>query len=923
MKSIREKLASKDEEILRHSGGGDVRLAQEREEELIRRVEEEEAKVLALERLLSETSDLKEMESALQKARKQLAAEIGRVKSLEEKNAGLSRDMRRVRDTLDESRAHAQSLGVALDEKHSLIHSSQAQERYVDVVLLLGVLPYPCRALRAQVNALREEVTSLKAEQSVPTSGAPYLNDGPGAITDVETVEKLLTAVNRLRSERDELRRQLEFLQIESKFTIEALEDKINSGVPCTGTAKAVEDPRISQLQSEVQELLERLAKANSRFRMDLTSSTTVSSRLGLIASASLAMVGHLQTRVDHEIEVNKEARVEIPRLSSQLQDSLASKDESLRASHGLQQSLLDIKHQLESNISSLHDTQQQRDDLLLQIEHLRSQVAANDCLREQYQELQSSLEGTAARLSDVTKALEDAESERNSLKVEVVNLREDMTSAQEEMKQAEQRYSVLQNQQLSAMSSTQINRKLKEQIEELEDRVARRTEQIGIHQHDIRRLETNLKLQEDRIAEMTSELEIAMSEKESMVEDCADAREARDRALKKAEDLEDTVETLDTQLHASEEQRDSEVVALVGVWFSMLTKSRLSLAHLRSVAYEASATNADMAQRLQLVSAKCDSAMTLLGQRASELESAHKVAAARNEDVRSGVIALSVVQTSAAEFRRGVQLDRDRIRALLAATRDEVNVLQDQLRRRREQELAESTEQQTAHSAEVAKLQQTNADLDRLCAKLEDDLAQSQEELHLAVDQRDQLRVNSDVMKEQIAQLRLDHSEELESLRGKLQQVAVDLQEAREAHAAAEKACLESSATNAELEGRLDRILKQQEADSELIVEHQGREAEHTKQVLDIQNRLEKVSEDLQRATREKNELEILLRQTKAELSRPTTPWKPVSLNCWMNAMAFKRIWTKSSLAMLRRWSRSRGAYRIFKLRSTRFANN
>ena len=91
-------------------------------------------------------------------------------------------------------------------------------------------------------------------------------------------------------------------------------------------------------------------------------------------------------------------------------------------------------------------------------------------------------------------------------------------------------------------MSATQVNRKLKEQIEELEGRVARRTEQIGIHQHDIKRLETNLRLQEDRIAEMTTELEVAMSEKESMVEDCADAREARDRTLKKAEDLEEAM---------------------------------------------------------------------------------------------------------------------------------------------------------------------------------------------------------------------------------------------------------------------------------------------------------------------------------------------------------------------------------------------
>jgi hypothetical protein len=37
------------------------------------------------------------------------------------------------------------------------------------------------------------------------------------------------------------------------------------------------------------------------------------------------------------------------------------------------------------------------------------------------------------------------------------------------------------------------------------------------------------------------------MSEKESMVEDCDDAREARDRTLKKAEGLKEAMETLGT----------------------------------------------------------------------------------------------------------------------------------------------------------------------------------------------------------------------------------------------------------------------------------------------------------------------------------------------------------------------------------------
>ena len=134
MKNMQGIIASKDEEIMRLSGGVDAGLAQEREEELIRRVEEEEAKVLALERLLSETQDLKAMESALQKAEKRLAAEMSKVKGLEEKNVGLNRDMKRARHELEETRCQAQALKTTLDENTSLVHALQAQERYVSMI---------------------------------------------------------------------------------------------------------------------------------------------------------------------------------------------------------------------------------------------------------------------------------------------------------------------------------------------------------------------------------------------------------------------------------------------------------------------------------------------------------------------------------------------------------------------------------------------------------------------------------------------------------------------------------------------------------------------------------------------------------------------------------------------------------------------
>lgn len=140
IKNLQGIIASKDEEIMRLSNGVDAGLAQEREEELIRRVEEEEAKVLALERLLSETRDLKAMENALQKAEKRLAAEMSKVKGLEEKNVGLNRDVRRARHELEEMRSQAQSLKTALDESTSLVQALRTQERCASMIFVIWII---------------------------------------------------------------------------------------------------------------------------------------------------------------------------------------------------------------------------------------------------------------------------------------------------------------------------------------------------------------------------------------------------------------------------------------------------------------------------------------------------------------------------------------------------------------------------------------------------------------------------------------------------------------------------------------------------------------------------------------------------------------------------------------------------------------
>ncbi len=167
IKNMQGIIASKDDEIMRLSGGVDAGLAQEREEELMRRIEEEEAKVQALERLLSGTRDLKAMENALQKAEKRLVSEMSKVKGLEEKNVGLNRDVKRARHELDERRSQAQALKTALDESGSLVHALQAQERCASMIVFPPNHSHLFfRALTAQLNSQQEKIRSLTDTES-------------------------------------------------------------------------------------------------------------------------------------------------------------------------------------------------------------------------------------------------------------------------------------------------------------------------------------------------------------------------------------------------------------------------------------------------------------------------------------------------------------------------------------------------------------------------------------------------------------------------------------------------------------------------------------------------------------------------------------------------------------------------------------
>lgn len=385
---------------------------------------------------------------------------------------------------------------------------------------------------------------------------------------DATAVERLLNAIERIRGERDTLKRSMAFLEYESKFAIEALEAKLAISSPTTANSTEASSETIRQLQKEVEALSVRLAEVTDREVKTIREKDQQIRRLSLTAMASTVIIGHLHSQGSSFEQRLLDAYASRREMEDRLGKSEVNQEE-------LAQRLKECEVKLDVTVLCLEATTSQRNDLMTQLDakegERESEVAE---LKSALQETQGYLEDADMRLEEITKSLQDVESERDSLTLQITNLMTDLRTAQDDLTNAESRYSSLQFHQLSSMSSNEATRALQDQIEELEMRIMRRTEQIGIHQHDIKRLETNLRLSEEHIDELTMELEMATAQKNAMVEDCADAREARDEALARLDQIE-------ADMEAKNDEGDAAIMGLVGVVMDTVGNSRVTARRL------------------------------------------------------------------------------------------------------------------------------------------------------------------------------------------------------------------------------------------------------------------------------------------------------------------------------------------------------
>ncbi|KAF4573255.1 hypothetical protein EYR36_007766 [Pleurotus pulmonarius] len=674
-----------------------------------------------------------------------------------------------------------------------------------------------------RINELNDQKTDLRQRLDATTT--------TGDDNTPAHVERLLGAIDRLRGERDDLRRDLEYVEMESKYSIEALEAQLAQA------AAAATQPSAPQGNSTSDTLIDEQRQEICRL-----------SKTSAVLSITIA-------QFQRDIESNATTR-------AQLEEQLRAKDAILA----------NLEAQLLASTQACQAFEAEKDEL-----HRQSEQQNNDWnktfeeLKASKEKTQEALEEVQARLDDAAQSLEDAESERDSLRLQVTNLNRDLIAAQEELEESEGRYSNLQHHQLDAMTDNEATRALRDQVHELEGRVMRRTEQIGVHQHDIKRLETNLLLHEERLTEMTMEMETLAAQKDAMVEDCASAREARDESLVRIEQLEVEVERLEHQA----EQAEGTVIELIAVIVDTVVRSRAAIKASEVCGQQ---STDQLTARLELKDGELQELASLhkctVAQLEEKIESLRQLedqASASRDDIRSLGVALAISRSEGfrvVNVMKALQDARSQLTAETTVLRDqcEASLKENQNLASRLSELqaqfdaldSNSTSERTALQEKLSTLETSLNDAKAAHQAIVDKLHEEKAELRQRLS--DTVAASTATEGAQVGEL----TTRCEELRGQIQELQKALDEAT-AEIGTNKLSLETTANErTSLQTQLDDAIKLSDERHAGQVALEQLNSEHVAKISDLEAKLEAATLDL---TQQQEEMQALRSQTEAQV--------------------------------------------------------
>ncbi|KAI0828888.1 hypothetical protein BC628DRAFT_1315713 [Trametes gibbosa] len=819
--------------LLRDAHGGEDIAA--RESNLLERLEDEEKRIAALEGELARSASSRKRDFAM------LQDELTRTASLLEV---ANRQASEAEERLSEL---AREKEEALNERDNL-----EQERV---------------RLGERLRAADSRISELEGHLSDPSY--PSFNSKSADEATIATMEKLLNTIERLRGERDGLRRDLEFLNAENRFAVQSLEAKLTvaTSAPVTPAADGAELIMLRGHIQAFQEQAERSAKA----------------------TVAIAIVA--QRAEEH----GRHSNARIQGLTQELSDACEHLQYAQRLMQEREDAIAELEHKLSATAELLDAASSQVSGLRSTIDRLENELASE---RTSHVETGAALSDVEGQLSAANNALTDVEAARDALALEKNHLQQDLDTARQELADADERH----GQQLNALSAGTTGggaqAALREHIQELEGRVERRTAQIGMHQHDIARLEMNLKLQEERISEMTSEMDVAQSEKDAMLEDCRTTREERDEALRRCDELDEAME-------AAVEAREMELEGMVKVAFDafasrrdVLVRSQHEVAirqeqfvHLQARIQAAEKEKAALSAQVAQLSSERERLAQALDDQARALEELEQE---RGETSRLSST-LSFVQAQLAEASDTLRAAEDanaNTEAQLSSAREdleakdkELSVLQEQLTALRSNHADRRSLEATIFSQQKGELEVQLHDAKDSLATLQtrhqetiDELERVNEELKRAEDELSHhlsdsvIRSESErALRDELVRTKELHKAQVTELQAELKEISANLEELQSMRSKADEARQTAEAelarTKQQLEERLAEAGASLNTASRLELELEQLRTTHDEEMNTLRNRLNAANTELNVVASRRDELQGLHEQAVREV--------------------------------------------------------
>ncbi|PVF98225.1 hypothetical protein CPB86DRAFT_384551 [Serendipita vermifera] len=696
-----------------------------------------EAQLEQISRLFSEREDLKD----------ELAKANSRIRFLEPQSQFNQKEISLLRSQVTE-------LEVELRKQRSL--NSQQQELYHEIVKSCSEAERKAEELDQELSNLQEEfanrssaseaverrqqweealerVQELERElaghkdksRRAPRRSRPSLLPVPnfGDPSELDMVAKVVLALDRIREERNALRGSVEFLNFELQAKDAAIER------------------RLENQKARFLNLLQSAEKDIVSLRQDL--------------SACEDEISQLYQSRDEDDRIRRAQNISTATLVAlqHINGVLDSEHERYTQEHAKLESELRDKDALEETVNKLTTLAQTKEDALSSLnvryqEAIRDLQEATQSLREtqgKIRDLEETRDKLQDTLDDRTATLRNLERDHAAQTLHLERLEEAHQIAREELYEARVEADQLRNDHMNTLSEENPDAQsaLMRHIEELDQRIMRRNEQIGIQQNEYRRLDMNLKIAEEAAENMRTELEELRVQRVWLEEDASNVRQERNLALRELEDVRveldnvrTSLEKLETTNSTNEEARSKEAATLIELVFS----SRAEIQAIKLSAKEEGSNACD--PQLPLASSSVQDASvqvisdnesmqeleeakraieTLTNARIQESERLHN-AEQRNTELQASLEeATSRGDALASQLRRATELAREELENRLVTLEEQVESLSVEVETL-EERLAEGQEQLTM-------VLEQNGDLENQVTDLQSQAAASSKE--------------------------------------------------------------------------------------------------------------------------------------------------------------------------------------------------